>query len=48
MLMEEALDRANCKPNNINQILLVGGLNIPIISKYKKIMKKSPKRSECR
>lgn len=44
MLMEEALDRANCKPNNINQILLVGGsTRIPIISEIiKKIMKKSP------
>ena len=44
MLMEEALDRAKCKPSNINQTLLVGGsTRIPIITEIiKKIMKKAP------
>ena len=52
MLMEEALDRANCKPNNINQILLVGGKLYPYsynFRNYKKNNEKiSYKRSECR
>ena len=40
--MEEALERADCKPANINQTLLVGGsTRIPIITDIiKKIMKK--------
>ena len=44
MLMEEALDRADCKPSNINQTLLVGGsTRIPIITEIiQKIMKKAP------
>ena len=33
MLMEEALERANCKPNNISQTLLVGGsTRMPIVN----------------
>ena len=37
MLMEEALDRAKCKPSNINQTLLVGGsTRIPIVTEIKK------------
>ena len=41
MLMEEALDRADCKPSNINQTLLVGGsTRIPIVTEIiQKIMK---------
>ena len=44
MLMEEALERADCKPSNINQTLLVGGsTRIPIITEIiQKIMKKAP------
>ena len=44
MLMEEALDRAKCKPSNISQTLLVGGsTRIPIITEViTKIMKKNP------
>ena len=44
MLMEEALDRAECKANNISQTLLVGGsTRMPIVSEIiKKIMKKAP------
>jgi len=43
-LMEEALDRAKCKPSNISQTLLVGGsTRIPIITEViTKIMKKNP------
>ena len=42
--MEEALDRAECKANNISQTLLVGGsTRMPIVSEIiKKIMKKAP------
>ena len=44
MLMEEALERAECKANNISQTLLVGGCTrMPIISEIiAKIMKKAP------
>ena len=44
MLMEEALERADCKPNNISQTLLVGGsTRMPIVSQViTKIMKKAP------
>ena len=44
MLMEEALERANCKANNISQTLLVGGsTRMPIVNEIiTKIMKKSP------
>ena len=44
MLMEEALEKAECKPSNISQSLLVGGSSrIPIVSKIiTKIMKKPP------
>jgi len=44
MLIEEALDRAKCKANNISQTLLVGGsTRMPIISEIiTKIMKKAP------
>lgn len=46
MLMEEALDRADCKPNNISQTLLVGGsTRMPFVSEIiNKIMKKAPVR----
>ena len=42
--MEEALERADCKPNNISQTLLVGGsTRMPIVSQViTKIMKKAP------
>ena len=44
MKLEEALDAAECKPNNISQTLLVGGsTRIPIIIEtITKIMKKAP------
>jgi len=44
MLMEEALDRAKCKANNISQTLLVGGsTRMPIVNEIiTKIMKKAP------
>ena len=44
MLMEEALDRAKCKANNISQTLLVGGsTRMPIVNQIiTKIMKKAP------
>ena len=44
MLMEQALDDANCKPSNISQTLLVGGATrMPIVTEIiKKIMKKPP------
>ena len=44
MLMEEALERADCKANNISQTLLVGGsTRMPIVSQIiTKIMKKAP------
>ena len=44
MLMEEALERADCKANNISQTLLVGGsTRMPVISQViTKIMKKAP------
>ena len=44
MLMEEALERADCKPSNIQQTLLVGGsTRMPFVSEIiKKIMKKAP------
>ena len=44
MLMEEALERADCKPNNISQTLLVGGsTRMPIVNQViTKIMKKAP------
>ena len=44
MLMEEALERAECKANNISQTLLVGGCTrMPIVSEIiTKIMKKAP------
>jgi molecular chaperone DnaK len=44
MLMEQALEEAKCKANNISQTLLVGGsTRIPIISEViTKIMKKAP------
>ena len=44
MLTEEALDRAECKPSNISQTLLVGGsTRMPIIiDLIKKILKKAP------
>ena len=44
MLMEEALEIANCKANNISQTLLVGGsTRMPIVSEIiTKIMKKAP------
>lgn len=46
MLMEEALERAKCKPSNITQSLLVGGsTRIPLVVKtITKIMKKAPVR----
>ena len=44
MLIEEVLDRADCKANNISQTLLVGGsTRMPIVNEIiKKIMKKAP------
>ena len=44
MLMEQALEDANCKPSNISQTLLVGGATrMPIVTEIiKKIMKKPP------
>ena len=44
MLMEQALEMAKCKPENIAQTLLVGGsTRIPIVvDTIKKIMKKAP------
>ena len=44
MLMEQALEEAKCKPNNISQTLLVGGsTRMPIVSQViTKIMKKAP------
>ena len=44
MLMEQALEDANCKPSNISQTLLVGGATrMPIVNEIiKKIMKKPP------
>ncbi len=44
MLMEEALDRAKCKANNISKTLLVGGsTRMPIVNEIiTKIMKKAP------
>lgn len=44
MLMEEALERADCKPSNISQSLLVGGsTRIPLVTNViTKIMKKAP------
>ena len=42
MLMEQALEDANCKLSNISQTLLVGGATrMPIVTEIiKKIMKK--------
>ncbi len=44
MLMEQALEDANCKPSNISQTLLVGGATrMPVVTEIiKKIMKKPP------
>ncbi len=44
MLMEQALEEADCKPSNISQTLLVGGsTRMPIVIEIiKKIMKKAP------
>ena len=43
MLMEEALDRAKCKPSNINQTLLVGvALEFQLYRNNQKNYEKAP------